>query len=120
MVRSTEKICLGQDLCLIRPRELHSAYLEYFQNSEIGFEQLQQVLIGATFKRVNVDSVKKYFVLVPPLDEQAEIVNFLDQRLRSENASHEKVAESIDAFHTYRSALITAAVTGKIDLRPAA
>ena len=56
----------------------------------------------------------------PPLDEQHEIVDFLDERLRKIDTLIAKADEVIETLREYRSALITDAVTGKIDVRGAA
>ena len=114
MVRSNQEICLGQDLCLIRPKAFHAAYLEFFQNSGVSLEQLNQELVGATFKRVNVDAVKKYFTLVPPMSEQIGVVEYLEHCLRSEDAIQACVIQSLELLLEHRSTLITAAVTGQL------
>ena len=57
---------------------------------------------------------------VPPIEEQMEIAEYID---RTESKMHTlmmRVENSIDLLKERRSALITAAVTGQIDLREAA
>jgi len=56
------------------------------------------------------------FVL-PPIDEQSVITNYLDQETFKIDVLIAKVQESIDRLKEYRTALISAAVTGKIDVR---
>ncbi|MFZ2178719.1 MAG: hypothetical protein WAW17_32750 [Rhodococcus sp. (in: high G+C Gram-positive bacteria)] len=56
----------------------------------------------------------------PPSQEQAEIVDFLDDRCTKIDALIAKAAEVIETLREYRAALITDAVTGKIDVRGAA
>jgi len=53
----------------------------------------------------------------PPKNEQCAIADFLDQETVRIDTLIEKVEESIDRLREYRSALISAAVTGKIDVR---
>ena len=53
----------------------------------------------------------------PPLDEQRAIAAFLDRETARIDALVEKVNLSIDRLREYRTALISAAVTGKIDVR---
>lgn len=56
-------------------------------------------------------------VVYPPLPEQSAIAAYLDR----ETAKIDKLVEKIEAvvarLHEYRTALITAAVTGKVDVR---
>ena len=114
LIRDDRRLCLGQDLCIIRSRSVHPEYMEYFLNSGGCLEQLNRELVGATFKRVNVDVIKKYFSLFPPFDEQQVIVSWLNERLEDEFGNAERVNRSLELLQEYRSALITAAVTGQI------
>jgi type I restriction enzyme S subunit len=54
---------------------------------------------------------------VPPLCEQSEIADFLDARSTEIDTLVRKVREAIDRLQELRTALISAAVTGKIDVR---
>jgi len=54
---------------------------------------------------------------VPPLGEQLGIVAFLDRETAKIDALAAKVREGIERLREYRTALISAAVTGKIDVR---
>lgn len=55
----------------------------------------------------------------PPEDEQLAIGHFLDRATTRIDALVAKTERSIELLREHRTALITAAVTGKIDLRPA-
>jgi type I restriction enzyme S subunit len=114
LVRSAEDICLGQDLCLIRPHSIDQRYMEFFLNSDAGLEQLGRMLVGATFKRVNVDVVSKFIVLEPSRGEQSEIVEFLAHRLSDEDIFQKNVVNSLKLMSDYRFSLITSAITGQL------
>jgi len=114
LVKSSQRLCLGQDLCIIRPKIMNSDFLEYFLNSGACLEQLNSEIVGATFKRVNVDVIKKYFTLQPPIEEQQMISSQLTADLNSEAAMWDKVEQSVNRLIEYRSSLITSAVTGSI------
>ena len=58
-------------------------------------------------------------ICVPPLAEQTAIAAYLDAETAKLDALVGKVAEAVERLQEYRSALITAAVTGKIDVRKA-
>ncbi len=59
---------------------------------------------------------EKYLVL-PPLQEQRAIAEFLDRETERIDALSARVESAIERLQEYRMALITAAVTGKIDVR---
>jgi len=54
---------------------------------------------------------------VPPKDEQHRIADFLDRETAKIDALISKIQEAIERLKEYRTALISAAVTGKIDVR---
>jgi type I restriction enzyme S subunit len=56
---------------------------------------------------------------VPPLPEQIAIADFLDRETAKIDALMARVEEAVERVREYRTALITAAVTGKIDVRKA-
>ncbi|WP_157090945.1 restriction endonuclease subunit S [Nocardiopsis listeri] len=58
-------------------------------------------------------------VPVPPLDEQKEIVRTLEEELEPERRLQEKIRQSNSLLLERRQALITAAVTGQIDVTTA-
>ena len=56
-------------------------------------------------------------LVAPPLTEQYAIVDCLDREMRTIYALVAKVSDAIDRHKELRTALISAAVTGKIDVR---
>ena len=58
--------------------------------------------------------------MLPPLPEQRAIAAFLDHETAQIDALIAKVHEAIDRLKELRTALISAAVTGKIDVRETA
>ncbi len=56
-------------------------------------------------------------VVVPPVSEQHTIANFLDRETTKIDRLIGKVEAAIERLREYRTALITASVTGKIDVR---
>lgn len=66
---------------------------------------------------LNTDTVGSIHIGYPAEDEQSQIVAFLDYETARIDVLNQKVQESIDKLREYRTALISAAVTGKIDVR---
>jgi len=56
-------------------------------------------------------------VFIPPREEQEQIVAFLDRETERIDALVAKVRDAIERLKELRSALVSAAVTGKIDVR---
>ena len=72
---------------------------------------------GATRTRVNLASCAKRMIALPPLKEQEAIVTFLDREINRIDTFIDRIRQAINHLHEYRTALISAAVTGKIDVR---
>jgi len=67
----------------------------------------------------NSTTLGRFSFPVPPIAEQKAIVRFLDERCSKIDALIGKSTEMIETLREYRSALITNAVTGNIDVREA-
>lgn len=66
---------------------------------------------------VNEGQMRDTPVALPPKPEQQAIASFLDRETAKIDALIAKIREAITLLKEYRSALISAAVTGKIDVR---
>ena len=73
--------------------------------------------IGATITGVNIRDLKRTLLAVPPNGEQLVIAAYLDRETTKIDALIAKVRQAIDNLKEFRTALISAAVTGKIDVR---
>jgi type I restriction enzyme S subunit len=117
LVTTNVRFCMGQDVCLIRAPKHHPKFLLYLFRSPPLMEQVESLMIGSTFRRINVGQIHAFWICVPPLPEQAAIAEYLDAETAKLDALAAKVEEAIERLQEYRTALITAAVTGKIDVR---
>ncbi|RIK61514.1 hypothetical protein DCC62_27645 [candidate division KSB1 bacterium] len=68
-------------------------------------------------KRVPPEFSRNFRVTLPPQIEQRAIADYLDRETAKIDQMSAKVEEAIARLQEYRTALITAAVTGKIDVR---
>jgi len=79
--------------------------------------ELERLTMGATLKTIGMPDVKTLATPVPPVEEQNRIVAHLDQERKRVDALVAKVREAVARLREFRTALISAAVTGKIDVR---
>lgn len=75
---------------------------------------------GTTFQELSTDGLRSLRVPIPTSLEIKSIVNQLDRETARIDLLIQKTQHSIDLLKERRSALITAAVTGQIDLRESA
>ena len=105
----------------LNPKEGHRPFLAYSMNSRIARWQIEVVLSGGSGLANNIAQgvVKDLMVPVPPRPEQRAIAAFLDHEAARIDTLVSKVRDAIDCLKELRTALISAAVTGKIDVRGA-
>lgn len=70
-----------------------------------------------TLPIINQDETKNLIITLPPHSEQQAIAAFLDRETAKIDTLVSKVETAIEKLKEYRTALISAAVTGKIDIR---
>ncbi len=73
-----------------------------------------------TLPIINQDETKNLIFTVPPLSEQIAITAYLDRETAKVDRLMTRIDEAVARLTEYRQALITSAVTGKIDVRGAA
>ncbi len=83
-------------------------------NSQQRFEALGK---GATFREITLDMLRRFAVAYPPLDEQRRIATHLNRLSEHYTSICSRIQDGIARLHEYRTALISAAVTGQIDVR---
>ena len=94
-----------------------SRYLCYVFNSPYGRSQWRALANGAAQLQVNVSDAVDFRVPLPSTVSQREIVNRLDAEWRSIRALKAAVRSQTDLLREQRQTLITAAITGQIDVR---
>jgi type I restriction enzyme, S subunit len=72
---------------------------------------------GGGQPNLSQDDLKKIWIPIPCIDEQKAIVEYLDMASSKIEQQEQAVNDAITRLQEYRSALITNAVTGKIDVR---
>jgi type I restriction enzyme S subunit len=70
---------MGQDVCLLRKKSpnISTDFLQAVFRSRIIDHQLSDLMVGSTFKRVNVQQIKKFTVPMPPPADQEAIAEAL-------------------------------------------
>ena len=113
-----EKVALAQRIILFKTREnLSDDFLLYYLLSGCGQSELKSRATGSTALGIKGSKLKGIEIIVPPLQEQVEIAEFVNSESKKVYASISKLNKQIDKLKEYRQSLISAAVTGKIDVR---
>lgn len=113
--------CLGQRMMYIRPpaEALASKFLLYSIYGGLIRERIDEKSKGSTVGHLRVGEVGELPLLLPPLEEQLELIQVLDAELDKLGTLSDKAQRIIRLLKERRSALIASAVTGQIDVRNA-
>lgn len=99
-------------------RELADPYYMAFALNSAGcYEQSQLHTRGATNQDLGLTRMTKIWFALPPREEQDRICEFLNAELKNIDGLIVEGAKVVSLLSERRSALISAAVTGKIDVR---
>jgi type I restriction enzyme S subunit len=97
--------------------QLLGLYLFYYLKSHTFLHGIQNHINTNTQGNVGINDLRKVEICVPSLQEQERIINFLSEKTLSIDTIIKETERSINLLKEHRTALISAAVTGKIDLR---
>jgi type I restriction enzyme S subunit len=104
-------------LIRIRPSKIVvPEYLESVLKSRVVYEQMASISRGGTMDVINIGILSDLILPIPPVDEQQRILEDLNGLTASIRKTVVATNGSISRLKEYRSALITAAVTGQIDV----
>ncbi|RMD97026.1 MAG: restriction endonuclease subunit S, partial [Bacteroidetes bacterium] len=116
MAIASKQLCTNQGCkSLIPSRNANTDYFAYYLSACV--EQLSVRGKGTTFLELSGDELGAFEGIAPPPSEQSAIAAFLDRETSRIDALVEKKRRFIELLREKRQALITAAVTGKLDVR---
>jgi len=110
---------INQHLAYVKPLadEIGVDYLVYLFERAYTFLRNESDGGGSTKGAITCEQIANLSIPLPPISEQIAIEQHLAGTLEPIAAMRSKVSVAIDRLREYRSALITNAVTGKIDVR---
>ncbi|MBI0165128.1 restriction endonuclease subunit S [Snodgrassella sp. M0351] len=83
----------------------------------INYQNIRNLSGGDLRDGLNLELIADIECPMPPLEEQEKICSFIEKEIFIINQLNDKTNQVIDLLKEHRTALISAAVTGKIDVR---
>lgn len=119
LVPENLKICLGQRMVLFKldKTRIDPAFAVHSIYAGLASDFVKQLSQGSTVSHFNMADIGNIPLFEPPLSEQKGISDFLAKRCDSYDLLINEAQSSVKLISERRSALISAAVTGKIDVR---
>ena len=113
------KFVVASSLIIIRPNRdlVIPSYLDFLLQSALVKEQVESFVKGAALRRLSIQNLMKVFGVFPPIDEQNRISSYIQAQVLNFQLLEDKAYEQVKLLQERRTALISAAVTGKIDVR---
>ena len=99
--------------------KLHPDYLHYLLASEMFIAHFSPETTGVSVPHISPDQINKFVIPIPPMSEQLAIVNDVKRLLAEFGGLIAESEIAVGLLQERRTALISAAVTGQIDVRGA-
>lgn len=106
---------VASSLMDVRPVRIDADFLNYYFHSELANAQTIAYMNGSCVANLSAEAVSNYYLLLPNVTEQQQIVHFLDRKCTAIDTAIEKTKKSIEKLEEYKKAVITKAVTKGID-----
>lgn len=92
-------------------------FIRFFVQSDLFFEQIKLLQTGSTIQHFGPIHLQQMKVVLPPVDEQVVLTQYIVKSIKKIDALISNADSFIILTKERKTALISAAVTGKIDVR---
>lgn len=114
LYESDELANVNQHVCIIRCNsQMRPKFMQYFWNSSIGKTSIDIYQSGANREGLNFFEIGNTIVPTPELDEQDQIIDYLDDKCDAIDRVISPKLTIIDTLAEYKQSLIYEVVTGK-------
>lgn len=119
IVKTNHPFVVASSLIIIRPDtdKLNSEFLDFLCQSNLVQQQVDRFVKGAGLPRLSIQNFLRVYGAFPELDEQVQIITSIKDQLDPINKLIKEAEKAVLVLQERRSALISGAVTGQIDLR---
>lgn len=107
---------VSQHIALITPRSCESEWLAYAIKSTGAQQQLAAGQYGGTKTQLSLGDIAQLKVPFPSAEVRSQRLDVLRAKMQSIHAARKALASQLDLLVEHRQALITAAVTGELEV----
>lgn len=108
---------INPSVVLLKNIKFEPKFLFYYLYSNLIQKYFTNLVSSTAIPMITQYQIENIPLIEPSLSEMEEIISFLDRETARIDGLVEKVEKSVGMLREYRAALISAAVTGKIDVR---
>jgi len=111
-------LIVSTGFAVLRPGpQLNNRYAAYALRASYFIEKIVANSVGVSYPAIDASKISALEIACPPIIEQTAIASYLNRETAKIDKLVSRIKEAIDSLKEYRTALISAAVTGKIDVR---
>lgn len=117
-IQSDMPIFAGYHTITLKPKanRIHSPYFSFLFDSNFTRNQIRKEVCGVKVFSITKAILKEIQCIIPPLQEQKQIAEFLDSEISKIDSIIEKIKKQIELIKEYKNSLINQAVCGRIEL----
>ncbi len=109
-----ETVYVGGDVIILKQEKYNSLFLSYALSSNASVYQKAIMAKGQMIIHIYAANLREIVLPIPQKEEQAVIVEFVEEEISKINFKAEKTKKLIELLKEYKTALISEVVTGKI------
>lgn len=116
-IPNKKDVIVSTGFAVLTPKDIDSKYLGYIVKSEYFINMVSLNSKGISYPAINSSDLINLSIIIPPLIEQKEIVNYLDENVLKIQKIIDDINHNIKLLKEYKKSLIYNVVTGKVDIR---
>ena len=117
ITRPKGNLIVSTGFAVVRPESIDSGFAAFALRASYFVDRVVADSTGVSYPAITTRGLVCFPIAYPGREEQRAIAAFLDRETAGIDALVANVREGIERLREYRTALISAAVTGKIDVR---
>ena len=112
---TNQKICLVNKLCAFKSKNnsINDKFIFYNINSVL-FKNQFFAEMGGVIGGVSIGIIRNFIIHLPPLKEQIQIANYLDEKTQKIDNITQIISKKIELLKEFRKTLINDVVTGRV------
>ena len=114
ITKELEGVTFGVFMTVFRTRFFR--FISHFLSSQV-FKSYSGLFHTSTINQLTINTLNNFKICLPPYDEQAKIADLLDGKTKQLDELRSNEEQTIKLLKEYRQSLISAVVTGKMDVR---
>ena len=111
------RMTINPSLVLVNQIKENTLFLWYYLQSNLILTQIDLIGSVTTIPMLSQVEISSFQILIPPKEEQTQIVEYLDEQTQKIDSTIEKETQRTELLKEYRQSLISEVVTGKVDVR---